>query len=335
MTSSSSSCVTPTSNNAQLLFVLLGSIVSSVGIILLNKIIMVNFGFPFIILLTGFHFLVCKTVFYLMSSVHAIKTFDAFRNIESREVWTIAALGVGGIVLMNVSLQLNSIGLYQLLKLLTIPCMVVIQTTWYGKTFSQRVQICLLVLLMGIGIATVTDVQLNFAGSIVGIFAVIATSLGQILIGDRKNHYKMSSIQFLEVIMGAQAIMALAASLVFEFILPSYMSTGESPLLQLMPFFSNTKLMAYLLFSCIIAITTNLFGISLIGATSPVTFQVVGHGKTILVFVFGFLLFPSFKSTSEMMYNVIGIMIAMGGVIAYGYYMNLDNKEHTSQKPGV
>jgi hypothetical protein len=48
--------------------------------------------------------------------------------------------------------------------------------------------------------------------------------------------------------------------------------------------------------------------------SGPVTFQVVGHAKTCLILIGGFVLFPAALS----MKNVVGIVLALAGVIIYG-----------------
>lgn len=57
----------------------------------------------------------------------------------------------------------------------------------------------------------------------------------------------------------------------------------------------------------------NISNYLVIGKTSPLTYQVLGHLKTILILILGFLFF-----NKQLDYrNVIGIVVAMVGVIAY------------------
>lgn len=46
---------------------------------------------------------------------------------------------------------------------------------------SRNVQLSLTVLLLGVGIATVTDLQLNFVGSVLSLLAVLTTCVAQIV----------------------------------------------------------------------------------------------------------------------------------------------------------
>eukprot|EP00981_Chlorochromonas_danica_P001478 scaffold318_cov332-Ochromonas_danica.AAC.4 len=65
--------------------------------------------------------------------------------------------------------------------------------------------------------------------------------------------------------------------------------------------------------SCVFALGVNISNYLVLGKTSPLTYQVLGHMKTILILVLGFLMF---KKALDMR-NVLGIVVAMVGVIAY------------------
>lgn len=47
--------------------------------------------------------------------------------------------------------------------------------------FSNAIQLSLVILLLGVGIATVTDMQLNMLGSVLSLLAVITTCVAQIV----------------------------------------------------------------------------------------------------------------------------------------------------------
>ena len=87
------------------------------------------------------------------------------------------SLSVG---LTNSSLKLNSVGFYQLCKLLGIPYLVVIQAAFYGTTTSCAIKLSLLIILLGMALATITDIQLNTLGIIIGLTGVVFTTQYQI-----------------------------------------------------------------------------------------------------------------------------------------------------------
>lgn len=72
----------------------------------------------------------------------------------------------------------------------------------------------------------------------------------------------------------------------------------------------------FILLSCLIAVSVNFSTFLVIGKTSPVTYQVLGHLKTCLVLAFGYtLLHDPFTSR-----NIIGILIAIVGMGLYSYF---------------
>lgn len=52
---------------------------------------------------------------------------------------------------------------------------------FFLETFSQSIKASLMVLLLGVGIASVTDLQLNLLGSIIAVLTIAATCVGQIV----------------------------------------------------------------------------------------------------------------------------------------------------------
>lgn len=172
-------------------FIIAASIASSVGLIMTNKAIMRMHHFNYVFTLTTCHFLFTYLALGTLASVNAFKR----KQMPTRENAVVAALGVASIVFMNLSLRSNSVGFYQVTKLLTVPCMVAIQTWYYGKRFSLRIQAALAILLVGVAIATVTDVELNAMGSAFGAVAVISTAQFQIWQGAKQREFGLNPLQ--------------------------------------------------------------------------------------------------------------------------------------------
>jgi drug/metabolite transporter (DMT)-like permease len=78
----------------------------------------------------------------------------------------------------------------------------------------------------------------------------------------------------------------------------------------------------FLILSCTIAVGTNLSQFICIGRFTAVSFQVLGHMKTILVLIMGFFFFGR---EGLNLHVVIGMIIAVVGMMWYG---------NASSKPG-
>ena len=80
--------------------------------------------------------------------------------------------------------------------------------------------------------------------------------------------------------------------------------------------------------TCFLALAVNLCSFGLIGKTSAITFQVVGHAKTCLVLAGGYLLFPSKLADTQQLYNnIAGVSFAMIGVILYGHLKHASSQD--------
>ena len=65
----------------------------------------------------------------------------------------------------------------------------------------------------------------------------------------------------------------------------------------------------------------------MIGKTSPVTYQVLGHLKTFLVLAFGFILLHNPFSWK----NILGILISILGLGLYSYFCVVENQSKQSE----
>lgn len=62
---------------------------------------------------------------------------------------------------------------------------------------SRPVQLSLLCLLAGVGIATVTDLELNYLGTCLSLLAILTTCIAQIMTNTIQKRAKLSSTQLL------------------------------------------------------------------------------------------------------------------------------------------
>lgn len=75
--------------------------------------------------------------------------------------------------------------------------------------------------------------------------------------------------------------------------------------------------------SCLIAVAVNFSTFLVLGKTSPVTYQVLGHLKTCLILGFGYTLLRD-PFTER---NIIGILIAVWGMGLYSYFCTQESKK--------
>lgn len=274
-----------------------GNVGSVVGVVIMNKYIVSIDAFNFMVFLSFTHF-----VFTYLGCCLLLKfRFFTYKPAPLRGVLPVALGSLGSVAFMNLNLAHNSVGFYQLSKLACIPVTIALEKVFYGKTVPGPVLLTLIPITIGVGIATVNDVTVNFVGTVFAAFAVLFTSLAQIFTSTYQKQLDCDALQLLY---------------------------HSSPLIAggmfcMIPFFDNVKylvqtefsipLVNHVLSSCVLALGVNISNYLVLGKTSPLTYQVLGHLKTILILVLGFVVFQ-YQSN---MRAVIGILVALGGVIAY------------------
>ena len=75
----------------------------------------------------------------------------------SMQILPLAAAFVGYIVFWNLSLQLNSVGFYQLSKILIAPAIILIEAVWFKKVPTRLELAAVALLCIGVTLATVSD----------------------------------------------------------------------------------------------------------------------------------------------------------------------------------
>lgn len=286
------------------------SVASSVSIVIVNKALMSNLGFPFATTLTSWHLMVTYC------TLHVALRLNFFENkpVDMKTVMLFGILNGVSIGFLNLSLGFNSIGFYQMTKLAIIPFTVLLETLFLKKQFSQKIRLSLLVLLFGVGVASVTDLQLNFVGTTLSFLAILTTCVGQILTNTIQKKLNVSSTQLLYQSAPFQAAILFVTGPVVDQWLTKQ---------NVFAYKYSPVVLAFIILSCLIAVSVNFSTFLVIGKTSPVTYQVLGHLKTCLVLGFGYtLLHDPFTAR-----NIVGILIAIVGMGLYSYFCASESKK--------
>ncbi|KAF8720497.1 hypothetical protein HU200_023743 [Digitaria exilis] len=273
------------------------SVTSSVAIVICNKHLISSLGFFFATTLTSWHL---GVTFITLHVAQRLRFFEP-KPVDVATVVSFGMLNGIFIGLLNLCLGFNSVGFYQMTKLAIIPFTMLLETIFLDKKFSQSIKASVVVLLLGVGISSVTDLQLNLVGSIISALSIVATCVGQILTNQIQRRLEVSSTQLLYQPSPYQsAVLLVAGPFVDKFLTKR----------DVFAFHYTFPVVAFIVLSCSIAVCVNLCTFLVIGTTSPVTFQVLGHLKTCLVLSFGYVLLRD-PFTAR---NVVGIVIAVFGM---------------------
>ncbi|KAG6530415.1 hypothetical protein ZIOFF_012647 [Zingiber officinale] len=288
------------------------NIVTSVGIIMVNKALMATYGFTFATTLTGLHFATTT----LLTLVFRWLGYIQPSHLPLSNLMRFVLFGNLSIVGMNISLMWNSVGFYQvcpIAKLCMIPVSCLLEIVFDKIQYSRATKLSILIVLLGVGICTVTDVSVNMKGLIAAIIAVWSTALQQYYVHFLQKKYSLGSFNLLGHTAPFQA-----ASLLVLGPFVDYWLTNK----RVDAFDYNITCVFFIILSCTIAVGTNLSQFICIGRFTAVSFQVIGHMKTILVLALGFFLFGR---EGLNLHVIFGMILAVLGMIWYG---------NASSKPG-
>jgi len=283
---------------------------SSISIVMVNKAVFNLYGFQFGTTLTFFHFIATAI------GVHLCALFKVFevKKVDIAQVLPLVFTFIGFVVFTNLSLMYNSVGFYQVMKILTAPVIVVVNAYVYDTHIANNVKMSLVPVLVGVGIATVTDVQVNLIGSIYATLGVAVTSFYQIWCGQKQKNLQISSFQLLYY----QAPLAALCMLV---VVPIF----ESPY-DVMAFEFTTEAVMMICLSCFLAFVVNLSIFLVIGTTSPVTYNVLGHFKTVVVLIGGVMIIGDPINPK----SLVGVVLTLTGIMWYSK-LKLDAMEKANK----
>ena len=174
------------------------NIFTSVAIVMVNKQLMgdAGYGFSFATTLCGLHFLCTSSIGLFTGNTRAGDATNPAgekMRVPPAEIAMFVAVAATSIIGLNMSLMLNTIGFYQVCKLAQIPTMCVLEGVFMGKKFGRRVIQAIVVVLLGVGVATVSDLEMNAAGTVAAVVGVVSTSAQQILVAHLQKKHSVSS----------------------------------------------------------------------------------------------------------------------------------------------
>jgi solute carrier family 35, member E3 len=271
---------------------------SSVWIIWSTKICF-SLGFHYATALTALHFLFT----YIGLELAAMAGVFERKPLSISGVLPLSIAFCGFIVFNNLSLQYNTIGIYQVTKVLTTPLIVVIQLTWYGKWLSVWETLCLVFVCVGVVVATETNLAMTLAGLVSGILGVVSSSIYQIWVETKQHDFSCSPAQLLYY----------QAPISFCLLVPVMLFS--EPVTEIITYPYSWKLGLGILGSSLLAFLVNLSTYIVIGKTSPVTYNMVGHSKLVVIILSSYMFFGEKQSIAGM----VGVMLAVVGIIGYAH----------------
>lgn len=245
------------------------------------------------------HFTATGLVLYVASR----SPFRAFKAIRLNpwDMLPVCAFFAGYVVLGNLSLTYNSIGFYQLSKVMTTPCVVLINFVLFRKTVTRYMLAAILATCFGVSLTINEAAKTQLFGVIIATLAFCSTALYQIWIGKKIEDFGVSGPQLL---LNQAPISVLL-------LVPFVPFFDKIPDLSIVP----TNILYSVCASGIMASLYNLSQFLIIGRTSALTFNIVSHLKTIMILSIGWYSEGKILSSREW----CGVLLALGGGWVYSH----------------
>eukprot|EP00798_Chlamydomonas_sp_ICE-L_P031301 gene31301-6449_t len=281
---------------------------SSVLIVFVNKVLMDpnwGYGFVFATTLCSMHFFASAATVWSSEALG----FSQPAKLPMKDTLIFSVVASTSISALNLSLLVNSVGFYQISKLLIIPFVCLVEGVWLGRKFSFHSIVSIIAVVIGVAIVTVTDLSMNTmstTGLVIAGVSVVASGMQQIMCGQVQKKFSMTSNQLLSNTAPMQGLMLMFVGPFID------LGISEKWIFDYALTMTNLQ---WLLLSCGVAVLVNISQFMCLGRFSAVTFQVLGHTKTILVLFIGWLFLNDIMTQRKMM----GIGLAIVGMVAYGY----------------
>ena len=220
------------------------NIFSSVAIVMVNKQLMssTGYGFRFATTLCGLHFFCTAFINLCVKrekssagvgeasssqtglSEKLMETEQQTQKLPLKDLVFYVVVANMSIIGLNISLMLNTIGFYQVCKLAQIPTMCILEASFLNKKFSRKVVQAIIVVLAGVAVATVSDVEMNVTGTVAASVGVLSTSAQQILVGHLQKKHNVTS----NFLLAKTSLWMAASMLVFGPIMDTLVTGGEN-----------------------------------------------------------------------------------------------------------
>ncbi|QSZ32420.1 hypothetical protein DSL72_001994 [Monilinia vaccinii-corymbosi] len=240
----------------------------------------------------------CTAIVLWLASRSPFNLFVA-KRLPFIQMLPLCSFFAGFLILGNMSLAYNSVGFYQLAKIMTTPCVAFLQYVFLSKPVSPQTILALASVCIGVALTNTGASGTTTFGASIAAAAFIVTAFYQVWIGKKLTDLKASSAQLL-------LNQAPISVFILAFLVPFF---DTKPDLSIIP---RDTIIALGL-SGLAAAFLNLSQFLIIGRMSALTFNVASNVKTIIILTYGWIS----EGRVLTLRDTTGILLALGGATVY------------------
>ncbi|RKU48194.1 hypothetical protein DL546_009557 [Coniochaeta pulveracea] len=295
---------------------------ATVGIVFTNKAIFSDQSLKLAQLtFAAFHFFITWLTLYTLSRPRF--AFFVPRRTSIREIAPLSVAMALNVILPNLSLAFSTVTFYQVARILLTPTVALMNFFLYSDRLPMNAVLSLVPACAGVGMVSyydslpTKDASIKTTSGLGVIFAftgIFASSLYTVWISSYHRKLQMSSMQLL---FNQAPVSAFLLLYVIPFV-------DTFPVWSQVPFNRWVMIMASGMFASLI----NISQFFIIAQTGPVSSTVVGHVKTCTIVALGWM--TSGRAIGDK--SVLGVFIAIGGIIAYSVVMLKEKQRQAAKK---
>ncbi|KAK4606703.1 hypothetical protein RGQ29_000800 [Quercus rubra] len=280
---------------------------SNIGVLLLNKYLLSNYGFRYPIFLTLCHMLACSLFSYIAINWFKLAPLQTLRSrLQFLKISALSLIFCLSVVAGNVSLRYLPVSFTQAVGATTPFFTAVFACFMTSKRESWLTYLTLVPVVTGVIIATGGEPSFHLFGFIMCVGATAARALKSVLQGIllSSEAEKLNSMNLLMYMAPVAVIFLLVAALVME---------EDVVGITIALARDDVKILWYLIFNSALAYLVNLTNFLVTKHTSALTLQVLGNAKGAVAVVISILIFRNPVSVVGM----LGYILTVIGVVLY------------------
>ena len=270
---------------------------ASVGIIFVNKTIFATMKFRFTTLLTALHYIITLLGLEVLA---AFGVYEVRSSPMTPRLLVLSAVVGAAPALNNLSLSLNQLGFYQVVKLLVTPSIVALELYLYQQKMSMARALALLAICVGVAVAVVNDVSVNSAGLSAALLWVPIASLYKVLWSRETKENKWHTFALMRRVLPLSTVLLLVL-----------VPLADPP--GLFEFEWTWQRTALVALSGVSAFFVNWSGFLVMGACSALSHSILGQLKAVVIILGGWTIFAHAYPPKAL----AGAAVAFFAIVAY------------------